>query len=66
MEKLLFTQIQVEENDLRQLAKGRADAVRERLLADPRIDAERVFLLEPKVEKTEDLDAGRRVKFGLR
>jgi uncharacterized protein involved in outer membrane biogenesis len=66
MEKLLFTQIQVDDNDLRLLATARAAAVRERLLADPRIDAERVFLLEPKVEKTEDLDAGRRVKFGLR
>jgi len=66
MEKLLFTQIQVEENDLRQLAKARADAVRDRLLADPRIGADRVFLLEPKVAKTEDPDAGRRVKFGLR
>jgi hypothetical protein len=66
MEKLLFTQIQVNDNDLRQLAKARAAAVRDRLLADPRINAERVFLLEPKVEKTEDAEAGRRVKFGLR
>lgn len=66
MEKLLFTQIQVDDNDLRLLATARAAAVRERLLADPRIGADRVFLLEPKVAKTEDLDAGRRVKFGLR
>lgn len=66
MEKLLFTQIQVEEDDLRQLAKARADTVRDRLLADTRIGADRVFLLEPKVEKTEDPDAGRCVKFGLR
>jgi len=28
--------------------------------------AERVFLLEPKVETAEDPEAGRRVRFGLR
>lgn len=66
MEKLLFTQIQVDDNDLRQLAKARANAVRDQLLADTRIGPDRVFLLEPKVEKTEDPDAGRCVKFGLR
>lgn len=66
MEKLLFTQTQVDDNDLRQLAKARAAAVRDRLLEDDRIVADRVFLLDQKVEKAEDPDAGRRVTFGLR
>jgi hypothetical protein len=66
MEKLLFTQIEVGDNDLRQLARERAAVVRDRLLADGRIGADRVFLLEPKVETSEDPDAGRQVQFGLR
>ncbi len=66
MEKLLFTQIAISDNDLRRLANERATAVRDLLLADQRVGADRVFLLEPKVEKAEEKDAGRRVQFSLR
>lgn len=65
MEKLLFTQIEIEEGDLRRLARERASAVRDRLLADERLAADRIFLVEPDVSPVADEDKARQVHFKL-
>ena len=65
MEKLLFTQIEIGDGDLRRLANARAAAVRDRLLADERMTAERIFLVEPTVAPMEDGQTARRVNFRL-
>ena len=67
MEKLLYTQIQVDENDLRRLANARAAAVRDQLLADERLKAERIFTLEPRItQKAEDEQSARQVHFNMK
>ncbi len=67
MEKLLYTQIQVDENDLRRLANARAAAVRDQLLADERLKAEHIFTVQPQVlEKAEDEASARQVRFNLK
>jgi uncharacterized protein involved in outer membrane biogenesis len=48
MEKLILTHIQVGDDELRQLAARRAGAVRDALLQAGTVDAERLFILEPK------------------
>ena len=47
MEKLLFTQIAVTDNDLRQMATERAARVRDYLLKTEKVAPERIFLKEP-------------------
>ncbi len=66
IEKLLYTQTQVDENDLRRLASDRAAAVRDLLLADERLMAERIFTVQPRVEKAESTEAARQVHFNLK
>jgi uncharacterized protein involved in outer membrane biogenesis len=66
MEKLLYTQIDVSDNDLRRLANERAAAVRDDLLADERIKAERIFLVQPKVEGAAKAETARQVRFSLK
>ncbi len=48
MEKLMYTHLQVTDDDLRLLAQRRARAVKEYLVASKQVEPERVFLVEPK------------------
>lgn len=48
METLMFTHIEINEEDLQELAKQRAKAVREFLLKAGHIESGRIFLVEPK------------------
>jgi uncharacterized protein involved in outer membrane biogenesis len=48
MEKLMLTNIEVKEGDLRTLASQRAMKVRDAILKSGQIEPERVFILEPK------------------
>ena len=62
MEKLMLTYIEVKENDLRSLAAQRAMSVKEAVLKSEKIEAERIFTLEPKSlapEKKEKLKDSR-------
>ncbi len=60
MEKLMLAHIQVTEDDLRHLARQRAQAVKDDLLKPSRVEPGRIFLVEPKSlspekkEKTRD------------
>jgi hypothetical protein len=62
MEKLMFTYIEVKESDLRSLAAQRAMSVKDAVLKSGKIEAERIFTLEPKSlapEKKEKLKDSR-------
>ncbi|HWU36157.1 MAG TPA: DUF748 domain-containing protein, partial [Candidatus Acidoferrum sp.] len=62
MEKLILTHIEVGEEDLRQLAEQRANAAKNAIMASAQIDAERLFIVEPKTlapEKKEKLKNSR-------
>jgi hypothetical protein len=62
MEKLILTHIEVGEEELRQLASQRANAVKEGLLRSGKVEADRLFLVEPKTlapEKKENLKSSR-------
>ncbi len=48
MEKLMYTHLQVTDDDLRLLAQRRAKAVKDYLLASKQVEPERIFLVEPK------------------
>ncbi len=48
MEKLMLTNIEVGEEELRQLAAQRANTVKETILKSGKIEAERLFIVEPK------------------
>ena len=48
MEKLMLTHIKVGDEELRQLAGRRANTVKDALLKSGKIDAARVFIVEPK------------------
>jgi outer membrane protein OmpA-like peptidoglycan-associated protein len=56
MENLMLTNIEVTEDDLQQLAKQRAQGVKEYLLQSGQIDAERIFLVKPKTSSPEKKD----------
>ena len=47
MEKLMLTHLTVSEDDLRQLAHARAQAVKDQL-ARAKVDGERISVVEPK------------------
>ena len=67
MEKLMLTNIEIKEGDLRTLATQRATKVRDAILKSG-VEAERIFLVEPKTlapEKNEKLKDSR-VKFKIR
>ena len=66
MQKLLYTQIPVADDDLRRLAQARANAVKDQLLSDERLKDDQVFLVEPKVEKAGQGDPARQVRFTLK
>ena len=68
MEKLMITNIEVTNDDLRQLASRRAQETRNAILKSGRIEASRVFVLDPKTlgpEKKEKIKDSR-VDFKLR
>jgi hypothetical protein len=48
MEKLMLANIRVADGDLRQLAMDRAARVRDALVSEGRVEAGRVFVVEPK------------------
>jgi len=68
MEKLILTNIEVKDNDLRRLASQRALEVKDYILKSKQVEPERVFLVEPKSlqpEKKEKLKDSR-VDFRLK
>ena len=48
MEKLMLTHIEAGDEELRQLASQRANAVKEAILQSGKVAAERLFIVEPK------------------
>jgi uncharacterized protein involved in outer membrane biogenesis len=48
MERLILGNIEITQDDLRLLARTRAQKVRERILRAQKIETERIFLIEPK------------------
>ena len=48
MEKLMLTNIRAGDEELRQLASRRANAVKDALLQSGKVETERVFIAEPK------------------
>ena len=48
MEKLMLTNIEVKDDDLRMLASQRAIAIKDLLLKSKLVEPERIFLVEPK------------------
>ncbi|MBU0544313.1 MAG: DUF748 domain-containing protein [Proteobacteria bacterium] len=62
MEKLILTNIEIKEGDLRSLAVQRAMKVKESILKSGKVEQERIFILEPKslaAEKKEKLKDSR-------
>ncbi len=68
MEKLMFTHIQVTDDDLRLLSQRRAQAVKDALVATNLVEPERIFLVEPGTLVPEHREKVRdsRVEFILR
>ncbi len=68
MEKLILTHIEVTDETLKDLAKRRAQRVREYLIQSGQLGSERVFLVEPKsiTQKPEGRGKGSRVDFAIR
>jgi len=68
METLMFTHIEVTDEDLHELAKHRAAVVREYLLAAAQLDTGRVFLVEPKSIFADQKEAvkGSRVELAIK
>jgi len=54
MEKLMLANIEVKDDDLRQLASRRAEKVKDYILASGQVGQERVFLVEPKALTPEE------------
>lgn len=68
MEKLLLASIQINDDDLRQLASLRARTIRDLILKPQKIEPERVFLIEPKsfIPEQKDKLKNSRVEFSLK
>ena len=68
MEKLMLTHAEVGEEDLRQLANRRAEAVKEYLAQQGKLPEERLFLVKPNLSGEEAKDKGKtsRVDFSLK
>ncbi|MGB3399828.1 MAG: DUF748 domain-containing protein, partial [Candidatus Deferrimicrobiaceae bacterium] len=68
MEKLMFTHLQVTDDDLRLLAQRRAQTVKDALVASKQVEPERVFLVEPKalVPEKKEKQRDSRVEFVLK
>jgi hypothetical protein len=67
MEKLMLTHIEAGDEELRQLAARRANAVKDALLRSGKIDPERLFIVEPKglTPEKKDKVADSRVEFKI-
>ncbi|WP_018991987.1 DUF748 domain-containing protein [Aromatoleum toluclasticum] len=71
MEALMLANTKVDDEALRQLALQRGQVIKDKLLEDGKVPAERVFLLSPKVEaasgdKAGEGGAARRTMFSLK
>ena len=68
MEKLLLASIQINDDDMRQLASQRARAIKDVILRSRKIEQERIFLVEPKSLQPEPKDKLKksRVDFSLK
>jgi hypothetical protein len=68
MENLMLANLPVTDDDMRQLARSRANAVKAYLTGPGKIEAARVFVLEPGQKPAEPTDKARasRVDFSLR
>jgi hypothetical protein len=68
MEKLILTNLQIGDEDLKALAIQRSRAVRDYILQGRKVEAERVFLVEPKDLEPENKEGMKksRVDFKLR
>jgi outer membrane protein OmpA-like peptidoglycan-associated protein len=68
MEKLMLANLTVTDSDLRQLALDRANAVKGYLTSTGKVEAARVFVLEPAAKPSEPAGKARasRVDFTLR
>ena len=68
MEKLMLTNLQISDDDLSQLAIQRAQAAKDAITRDGKVELERVFLLAPKIEagKADDKRRTSRVDFSLK
>ncbi len=64
MEKLLYTAIQITDDDLRLLAHQRASAAKAYLAEQGKVEADRLFIVEPKIEGGE-AELRSRVKFNF-
>jgi hypothetical protein len=56
MEKLILTHIEAGDEELRQLASQRANAVQAAILRSGKVEAERLFIVEPKTLSPEKKD----------
>ena len=67
MEKLMLTHIEINDDDLRQLASQRALNVKDYILRSKKVEPERVFLVQPKSLKPEKKEKVKdsRVEFKL-
>lgn len=66
MEKLLFTAIAISPDDLRLLAHQRAQAAKQYLVNQGKIEVDRLFIVEPKIEISDtEADLQSRVKFNF-
>jgi len=54
MEKLMLTHIVINDDDLRQLASGRARAVKNYMLGSEKIEQDRIFLVKPESLQPEE------------
>jgi len=68
MEKLIYTHIEIKDEDLRTLANQRAAYVKEMLLKTGKVTVDRVFIIEPKTLTPEKKDKVKdsRVDFSLK
>jgi len=68
MENLILENIQVTDDDLRQLALARATSVKDYLASAGKVEASRIFVLEPGSKPPDPSAKGRasRVDFALR
>ena len=65
MEKLMLTNVSVTDEDIRQLAKRRAENVQSWLINQGKVPSERIFLLSPK-SAADEKTKGMRADFSLR
>jgi hypothetical protein len=68
MRELMLANLTTTDDDLRQLALARANAVKDYLTSSGKIEAARIFVLEPGAKPAEPTGkpAGSRVDFALR